>query len=78
MPVISLKDPATLDPEMRQMVETYDQWIGDTVYARVMAHYPELFKRFNDFYAFLLDGSVESEIKELARLRLARLNDCHY
>jgi alkylhydroperoxidase family enzyme len=43
-----------------------------------MAHYPELFKRFNDFYAFLLGGSVESEIKELARLRLARLNDCHY
>jgi alkylhydroperoxidase family enzyme len=78
MPVIPLKDPSEMEPEIQQMVKDYDAWIGDTVYARFMAHNPEVFKKFNDFYAFLLGGSVESEIKELARLRLARLNDCDY
>ncbi len=78
MPVLPLADVSRLGPEMCQMVEAYDAWIGDTVYARFMAHNPEVFKKFNDFYASLLGGSVESEIKELARLRLARLNDCEY
>ncbi|MEE8196017.1 MAG: hypothetical protein V3T69_02465 [Acidiferrobacterales bacterium] len=78
MPAIALKDVASLDPETRKIVETYDQWVGDTVFARVMAHTPEVLKKFDDLYGTLLAGSVESEIKELARLRLARLNDCHY
>jgi alkylhydroperoxidase family enzyme len=78
MPVFPLKDPEAMAPEIRQMMEEYDAWIGDTVYARFMAHNPDVFKKFNDFYAFLLGGKVESEIKELARLRLARLNDCEY
>ena len=78
MPAIVLKDVAGLDAETREIVETYDQWVGDTVFARVMAHTPEILKRFNDLYGVMLGGSVESEIKELARLRLARHNDCHY
>ena len=78
MPILPLVDLSKLDPQMRQMVEAYDAWIGDTVYARFMAHNPDVFQKFNDFYGFLLGGKVESEIKELARLRLARLNDCEY
>ncbi len=78
MPLLKLTNVATLDPEMRQLVETFDNWIGDTIFARVMANNPPLFKDFNTFYGKLLGGQVESEIKELARLRLARLNDCEY
>ncbi len=79
MPVIPLKKVEELDPEMAQLVEVFDQWIGDTVYARFMAHNPPLFKKFNEFYDFLLNrGTVQSQIKELSRLRLARQNDCHY
>lgn len=78
MPVITLKNVDELSPEMKQITEAYDAWVGDTVFARVMAHCPEMFLKFNDFYGAMLAGSVESEIKELARLRLARRNDCEY
>ncbi len=78
MPVITLKETNSLPPEIKQLVETYDAWVGDTVFARFMAHCPEIFLKFNDYYGAMLAGKVESEIKELARLRLARLNGCDY
>ncbi|RMG44624.1 MAG: hypothetical protein D6723_19130 [Acidobacteria bacterium] len=78
MPAVTLKKIEELPPEMRRIVETYEAWIGDTVFARVMAHIPEAFKAFGQLYELLLNGKVESEIKELARLKLAQLNDCHY
>lgn len=78
MPQLKLVDPAKMPEDIRQLTETFDQWIGDTVYARVMANNPEVFKKFYEFYGSVLAGNVESETKELARLRLARLNHCHY
>jgi alkylhydroperoxidase family enzyme len=78
MPQLKLVDPAKMPEDIRQLTETFDQWIGDTVYARVMANNPQVFKKFYEFYGSLLGGNVESESKELARLRLARLNNCHY
>ena len=48
------------------------------VYSQFMAHVPELFRKFNEFYMACLNGRVESEPKELARLRLARLNSSEY
>ncbi len=78
MPAVMLKKIEELSSDMREIVETYEAWIGDTVFARVMAHIPEAFKAFNRFYEVLLNGQIEPEIKELARLKLAQLNDCHY
>lgn len=78
MPVIPLKDVESLDEEMKGFVKTYDEWIGDTVYARFMSRIPKIFKKFNDLYAAMLEGEVESDLKELARLRLARQNRCEY
>ena len=43
-----------------------------------MARCPEIFLKFNDLYSTLLAGNVETEIKELARLRMASLNGCDY
>lgn len=79
MPVIALKEVESMSPQMQELVKVFDEWVGDTVFARVMAHCPEMFLKFNDFYDSTLNGgTVESEIKELARLRLARRNDCDY
>jgi hypothetical protein len=78
MPVIALKDTAALPEEIKELVNIYDAWVGDTVFARFMAHCPDIFLKFNEFYGAMLAGKVESEIKELARLRLARLNGCDY
>lgn len=78
MPLLRLQDPAKMPEDIRQLTETFDQWVGDTVYARVMANNPEVFRKFYEFYGTVLGGKVESDMKELARLRLARLNNCHY
>ena len=78
MPVLPLMEPKDMEPDIRQTMEMYQEWIGDSVYSQFMAHVPELFRKFNDFYMACLNGRVESEPKELARLRLARLNNCEY
>jgi hypothetical protein len=78
MPVLPLVPPEKMEPDIRQTMEMYQEWIGDSVYSQFMAHVPEIFRKFNDFYMSCLNGRVESEPKELARLRLARLNNCEY
>ncbi len=78
MPAVTLKATHDLPSDLQDIIAQYEAWIGDTVFARVVAHRPEAFRAFNMFYLSLLSGVVESEIKELARLRLALLNGCHY
>ncbi len=61
------------DPDLRRMMEKS----GDEMFG-VFGHQPELFKAFLDFY---LDGKFRGvlpfELKELVRLRIAELNQCH-
>jgi alkylhydroperoxidase family enzyme len=78
MPAVPLKDVNDLPPDLQHLIAEYDAWIGDTTFARVIAHRPEAFRAFHALYVSLLEGRVESAIKELARLRLARLNGCAY
>jgi len=78
MPAVTLKNVEELSDDIRAIVEGYDAWVGDTVFARVLSHVPEPFKAFNNFYEVLLNGHVESEIKELSRMKMAKLNDCEY
>ena len=48
-------------------------------FATVTAHTPEMISRFFDLYAeFWQRGIVAAEIKELTRLRNARITDCGY
>jgi hypothetical protein len=46
---------------------------------RVFGQMPDFFARFLDFYGPLVNrGRVPLRVKELARLRIANLNDCRY
>jgi len=48
-------------------------------FATVTAHAPDLMQRFFDLYAhFWNDDVVGAEIKEMTRLRNARITDCGY
>jgi hypothetical protein len=48
-------------------------------FGNVTAHAPEMIARFFDLYAeFWQRGVVAAEIKELTRLRNARITDCGY
>lgn len=45
----------------------------------VMAHAPDVLARFFDLYArFWQQGLVSAELKEMTRLRNARITDCGY
>lgn len=78
MPVLPLVDPKDMEPDIRQAMEMYEAWIGDSIYAQFLANVPEIFRGFNDYYMKCLNARVESEPKGLARLRLARLNGCEH
>jgi len=48
-------------------------------FGTVTAHAPQMIARFFDLYAeFWQRGVVAAEIKELTRLRNARITDCGY
>ena len=48
-------------------------------FGTVMAHVPETTGRFFELYStFWQGGSVGAEVKEMTRLRNARITDCGY
>lgn len=48
-------------------------------FGSVMAHIPEPTARFFELYAlFWQGGTVDSQVKEITRLRNARVTDCGY
>ena len=49
----------------------------DSSVVRGLAHLPEMFERYNAFYFPAHQGGlIEPALKELVRLKVARLNDC--
>ena len=76
MPMLPEDD---LDPELRDMLA---KWTADGGYPNFILTFgrlPEALKRFVLFYSPLVRrGLVEHRTKELARLRLAQLNECQY
>lgn len=66
-----------LDPYFRNLVELDILAGRDPSLNAVMAHHAEFFaKYFEFFYPAHERGVLETRVKELARLRIARLNDC--
>ena len=79
MPRLPLLDADSLSPELRVMLERWQADGGDPNFILTFARLPETLARFVAFYSPLVrKGLVEHRIKELARLRLAQLNECHY
>jgi hypothetical protein len=68
-----------LDDELREMMAKWQAEGGDPNFIRTFGRLPETIKRFVRFYSPLVrKGLVEHRTKELVRLRLAQLNQCHY
>ncbi len=76
---IPMIDRERLDPELQTMLAKWEAEGGDPNFVRTFGRLPDRLKRFVDFYSPLVrKGLVEHRTKELVRLRLAQLNDCHY
>ena len=76
---ISLIEKELLPPELAALAETGETappFLKATFY-QVLAHCPEMFQQFFSFYNTWHEGGVVAPvIKELARLKIAQLNDC--
>jgi hypothetical protein len=69
-----------IDPRLQSIMHEYDHELGGSGFARVLAHAPEVFKRFIDFYFPLVTetrGSVDMKLTERVRLKVAEKNDCN-
>lgn len=74
---ISLFENEALDAAQLEQVRAVEAGGGDASVMRAIAHRPEMFERYFAFYYPAHNqGVVEPELKELVRLKIARLNDC--
>ncbi len=74
---IRLLPDEELPPDSAKQVAAIEGSGGDASVSRALAHHPELFERYFHFYSRSHEeGLVEPELKELVRLKIARLNDC--
>lgn len=74
---IRLKQDSELTPEVQAQLKAAEAAGHDTSTQRGLAHHQDFFDRYFQFYyPSHNEGVVEPELKELVRLKIARLNDC--
>lgn len=74
-PVPRMPNVKPLDPELQMRVDRG----ADPVESFQLGHAPELYKKFLPYYNQMhYKGKLELRTKEIARLRIAELNQCHY
>ena len=79
MTITRMLDLDQLDPALREAALKWQAVGGDVNMHRVFGQMPEFFTKFLEFYGPLVNhGRVPLRVKELARLRIAKLNDCRY
>jgi hypothetical protein len=79
MPRVSLVPFDQVDAELQKVMAEYDEELGGSEFVRVYAHAPEVFKRFIDWYFWLVTktrGTINMRLTELARLKVAEKNGC--
>ncbi len=74
---ISLLADDELPDDVRERVAQVEAAGGDAAVLRAVAHRPDMFDAYFAFYyPAHQQGLVEPDLKELVRLKIARLNDC--
>lgn len=74
---IRLQDDNELAPHVQALVAAQEAQGADTSNLRGFAHAQEMFDSYFQFYAPAREGrSVDAELIELVRLKVARHNDC--
>lgn len=74
---IRLFEDAELAPGVREQVQAVEAAGRDASVLRAVAHRQDMFERYFAFYYPAHQGGVvEHPLKELVRLKIARLNDC--
>ena len=76
---ITVPPEDSLTGEVAALAASWKALGSDTTFVRMLSHRADLVPAFFEFYTRLRgDGLVSARVKELARLRIARLNTCRY
>jgi hypothetical protein len=68
-----------LPREMQALADAYKAKNGSWDHIRALAHRPEMYRAYYDFlYPLHTAGVVEVPLKELARHKIAQLNQCGF
>jgi alkylhydroperoxidase family enzyme len=74
---VAVFDYDTLPPALRQLADAYQARDASWDHLRVLAHRPEMYEAYYRFlYPLHTAGVVAPALKELARLKIAELNQC--
>lgn len=74
---VRLLDDAELPTDQLEQVRKIESAGGNASVLRATAHRADMFSQYFQFYYPTHEGGVlEPELKELVRLKVARLNDC--
>lgn len=74
---VRLKDDDELAPHIQGIVAAQEAQGADTSNLRGFAHAQEMFDSYFQFYGPAREGrSIDAELIELVRLKVARHNDC--
>ncbi len=76
---ITVPDEDSLSGQVAQLAADWKEVGSDSSFLRMLSYRSDLVPPFFEFYQTMRDdGLVSAKIKELARLRIARLNSCNY
>ena len=79
MPRTRMLELSEMEVALRDAAEKWKSVGGDVNMYRVFGQMPDFFGKFLEFYGPLVNkGRVPLRVKELARIRVANLNECHY
>lgn len=79
MSKLRLLEKGELDEELRAICDELERQTGSSASTRVLSHHPRLVKALSTFRGTLAkEGILEASLKELVRLKIARLNACPY
>jgi hypothetical protein len=79
MPVTRMLDLDELAPDLKEAALKWKAVGGCVNMHRVFGQMPDFFMKFIEFYGPLVNhGRVPLRVKELARIRVANLNECRY
>lgn len=76
---ITVPEEDSLSGQVAKLAADWKEVGSDSSFLRMLSYRSDLVPPFFDFYQTMrADGLVSAKIKELARLRIARLNSCNY
>lgn len=78
MPVLKPLNDAEVKDELKTLFEKSKKGTGSDVMLRTLAHNPEILESFLGFYSSLWKGSVDPNLKEMLRYRIALKGECSY